>query len=64
MSRSNAGERRACRRFLMLIYATVVLSIGWYPWNVLLLVPLLSRRQLKKAKLAAYLFPAPHANAS
>jgi hypothetical protein len=28
----------------MLAYPTVVLSIGWYPWNALLLLPLFKRR--------------------
>jgi hypothetical protein len=29
----------------MLIYATTVMSLGWYPWNVLMLVPLFGSRR-------------------
>ena len=36
----NAGRLRVCRCFLVLIYATAVMSLAWYPWNVLRLVPL------------------------
>jgi hypothetical protein len=43
---SNAGKRKACRRFsfrsrtmrlVLLTYATIVILLGWWPWNILLL---------------------------
>jgi hypothetical protein len=43
-------ERRQASRlsaFLSLIYATAVWSFGWYPWNVLLLLPLLRSSRSK-----------------
>jgi len=30
----------AVRRAIVLIYATTVMWLCWYPWNVLLLLPL------------------------
>jgi hypothetical protein len=32
------------RRAAMLVYAIVVISLGWWPWNVLLLALLFQRR--------------------
>jgi hypothetical protein len=43
-SRCNVGKLRACRHFLTLIYATTVMWIGWYAWNLLLLVLLFRSR--------------------
>jgi len=47
---NDAGRHHACRRFLLLLYATAVWSIGWYPWNVLLLLPLLKPLLRKDAR--------------
>lgn len=42
LSRSNAGGFRACRRLLLLIYATAVIYFFFVPWNYLLLAALFS----------------------
>jgi hypothetical protein len=42
-SRLNAGGLRACRRLLLLIYATAVVYFFYAPWNYLLLAALLFR---------------------
>jgi hypothetical protein len=36
----DAGRLCAWRRFLLLIYAIGMISLGWWPWNVLLLAVL------------------------
>jgi hypothetical protein len=38
---TDAGRPRACRRFLVLIYATAVVYFFYAPWNYLLLGVLL-----------------------
>lgn len=40
---SHAGKRYACRRFLLVAYAVVVILLATYPSNVLLLALLFGR---------------------
>ena len=44
VSKSNAGKRDTCRRFLLVAYAVVVILLTTYPWNVLLLSLIAARR--------------------
>ena len=37
LSSVSAGRLRACWRWLLLIYATTAILLGWWPWNLLLL---------------------------
>jgi hypothetical protein len=37
LSSVSAGRLRACWRWLLLIYATTTILLGWWPWNLLLL---------------------------
>jgi hypothetical protein len=58
------GKRKACWRFsfprqamclLLLIYATIVILLGWWPWHILLLALIAARnpRPSKTVKRAA-----------
>jgi hypothetical protein len=40
---SNAGRLRGCRRLLLLAYVTIVILLGWWPWNILLLALIAAR---------------------
>jgi hypothetical protein len=40
----DAGQRKACRRFLLVAYAVVVILLATYPWNILLLALIVARR--------------------